>query len=507
MKLRLDGYLEFSDSIEPLKSYFDKIFAKEIDTYLFKKTKVGEVTKIVNWQVDSTDNRKLLLTIEGTNPKPQDVLLRLRNFLRDELGKEHKIGVRNTFVKTYKISYEPEKMPKGKIEVKVPWVKEIESKENELIITLQNLDSTALEDRYIERIIKRVEEKISSMLYGGKAEHWELLWQSEKKKPVWDKDPTAEMEKRGWIKKFDVGVWLHNPISTKILATLRKIAIDEIIEPLGFEEVILPKTTPLDVWMKTGHVPGSSNSFYYVSRPKSLDPAFWEDFADYVKVTQKIPYDMLTTKITAPTAGICFAQCPPLYWYFQKKTIPLDELPLKYFDNSGVSYRWEGGGLHGLDRDSEFHRIELIWIGTKDQTIEIKEQLLEKYKHVFNDILDFEWRMAWVTPWYMQQAGQVGTEESKIKGTIDFESWLPWRGDREKSEWLEFQNLTIAGTKFSDAWKIKTQKGEEVWSGCSGIGLERWMVTLLSQKGLNPEKWPKEFRKRFGKMPRELKLI
>jgi seryl-tRNA synthetase len=116
--------------------------------------------------------------------------------------------------------------------------------------------------------------------------------------------------------------------------------------------------------------------------------------------------------------------------------------------------------------------------------------------------------MAWVTPWYLEQAGQVAEDEDdeKVKGTIDFEAYLPYRGSREDSEWLEYQNLSIIGDKFIRTFNIKAQHGE-LWSGCSGIGLERWAAVFLAQKGLEPKNWPKQFRQRLSELPKGFKIL
>jgi seryl-tRNA synthetase len=153
--------------------------------------------------------------------------------------------------------------------------------------------------------------------------------------------------------------------------------------------------------------------------------------------------------------------------------------------------------------------FEPVYLGTPEQLQELRDQFIERYKFVFNEILELEWRMAWVTPWYLQQAGQVRPEDlqgDKIKGTIDFESYMPYRGSRKESEWLEFQNLSIIGDKFTDAFNIKPQKGE-LWSGCSGIGLERWTAAFLAQKGLKFQDWPEGFQKVVGKLPEGIKLL
>jgi seryl-tRNA synthetase len=106
----------------------------------------------------------------------------------------------------------------------------------------------------------------------------------------------------------------------------------------------------------------------------------------------------------------------------------------------------------------------------------------------------------------MQQSGKIGDKGTQDTGTIDFEAYMPYRGDRKKSEWLEFQNLSILGDKYIKAFNIKAQKSK-LWSGCSGIGLQRWTTAFLAQKGLDPDNWPKEFKKYLGKLPKGIEFL
>ena len=152
--------------------------------------------------------------------------------------------------------------------------------------------------------------------------------------------------------------------------------------------------------------------------------------------------------------------------------------------------------------------MEPVYVGTPEQLLELRKLFLERYTKVFNEILELEWRTAWVTPFYMQQSGGVGVEDERehVKGTIDFEAYLPYRGPREGSEWLEFQNLSIVGDKYTKAFTIRTQRGE-LWSGCSGIGLERWLTAFLAQKGLDPDGWPAGFRRWAEPVPEEFAFL
>jgi seryl-tRNA synthetase len=151
-----------------------------------------------------------------------------------------------------------------------------------------------------------------------------------------------------------------------------------------------------------------------------------------------------------------------------------------------------------------------VYIGTRDQLGELREGMIERYRHVFDRVLDLEWRMAWVSPFYLQQAGVAGGEEegggrpvpdAHREGTIDYEAYLPYRGPREESEWLEFQNLSVLGDRYTSAFNIKSQR-EELISGCSGIGLERWTAVFLAQHGLDPGDWPEGFRAYLPSLPK-----
>jgi len=254
-----------------------------------------------------------------------------------------------------------------------------------------------LQNRIPDRIINLLEEKFQS--YGGKAEHWELLWESARKEPLFNKDPTDEMLQRSWIKHGSSrGQWIYGPEATHLFRTFERIVLDEMMSPLGYREMIFPKLDTWDVWKRSGHAQGVYPEIYFVCPPKTRDPAFWEEVMDYYKVTHEVPLAMIKDKIDYPIGGMCYAQCPTFWGFLQGTTLPNDQLPMKVFDRSGTSHRYESGGIHGIERVDEFHRIEIVWLGTQDQVIAEAERLKECYKRIFEDILELTWRMAWVTP-------------------------------------------------------------------------------------------------------------
>jgi seryl-tRNA synthetase len=488
----------FNNDISSIKKELFN-FIKGFNNKIYQKDKTVEIKDI------NTKKNTLSFNIISKGVyRPHNALLQLKNEISKEFGKKKQIGIREIKIISYKISFELQKKPLK--DITIPFA-DVIFKDKSATIILKELDEEFLKRNYIDRIINRVNEKVINQYYVGKSEFWKAIWQSPEKKPVWDNDPTEEMMKNEWIEQGPTkGKWFYRAQSTAILKTMEKIAIEEVLKPLGFNEVIKSHIVPFNIWLKTGHMEGMPGELYYVVEPATRDTLAWEHFVDLTKITKEVHIDELMKNLSKPKAGICYAQCPIIYWSFKSKTISETSLPILVYDKTAISNRYESGGRHGIERVDEFHRIEPVYIGTREQLLKLRENLLKCYRHVFNDIFDLEWRMAWVTPWYMQQAGKIEDEVSQDTGTIDFEAYMPYRGDRKNSEWLEFQNLSILGDKYIKAFNIKSQKSE-LWSGCSGIGLERWTTVFLAQKGLDPNYWPEGFRKYLDKLPEGIEFL
>ncbi|HEV2316324.1 MAG TPA: serine--tRNA ligase [Thermoplasmata archaeon] len=457
--------------------------------------------KLVEW--DLTGDR-LSLVLESDGARPHQSLLAILRRLGEEMGRREKVGVRGLRVPLYRLRFPLENAPDGPVSLPLPHTLHTEG----TIATLELTDLTeeAVRDNWVDRAVALVQEKVRKQSYRGKEQFWSLLNASPRRELTFRTDPTEAMIARNWVRSGPTkGKWFLGPQAAHLLRTMERIAREEVLGPLGFVEVVQPHHDSFDILLKTGHLEGLPGEFYYVTEPKTRDPAAWERFTDLVKITHQVPAAELAGLVSPPSAVSCYAQCPTIYWWLSGRTLATETLPLKVYDRAAVSNRYESGGRHGLERVDEFHRIEPVYVGYPDQLLKLRERLLERYAYVFDTILELEWRTAWVTPFYMQQAGGVGVEDAteRIKGTIDFEAYLPYRGTREDSEWLEFQNLSIVGDKYTRAFTIKTQKGE-LWSGCSGIGLERWLTAFLAQRGLDPEGWPARFRSYAGALPAEI---
>jgi seryl-tRNA synthetase len=499
MEFKLKAALKCSGSIsgEVNPSETEALVASCNAGILKKGAPPGCGAEIVTWSI--AGDKIGLNIVSDRFVRAHDALLRVKKELGKLLGK-HRIGIRGVEIEEYTIALDWSEGESPKIRT-LPFVKEIKQDDGRLELLLE-VDESALDNRIPDRLIRLLEDKRDAARWKGKSEHWELLFESKEKPFHFDKDPSEEMLQRGWIEHAaGRGQYIYGPQITRIFRAFEQILFDELLQPLNYKEMIFPKFVAWDVWKRSGHAKGIYPEAYYVCTPKTRDPEYWEDVMDYFKVTNEVPVEMIMGKIEN-VGGMCYAQCPPFWVFLQGKILSNETLPIMVFDRSGTSYRYESGGLHGIERLDEFHRVEIVWIGDKQQVIEHSKVLRESYRRIFNDILEIEWREAWVTPWFMAQEGKTGLAELKEVGTVDYEAILPY-----SDKWLEFQNVSVNGDKYPKGFSVKLQSGEELWSGCSGVGLERWAAVFLAQKGLDFDNWPEKFKVVVGELPEVFRFL
>ena len=445
----------------------------------------------------------LTLIIEsGTHVRPHDAVGRLKNFLSQKLGREHHVGVKEVAAPKYEIRFETDEEPKKNVEI--PFASSIRFKGKECILLLEGLSEEFLTRNYVDRMISLVKEKVKYQQYGTRTEHHKIIYDGSDKPLYYDKDPSEELVNRKWVKRTPHrNQFVFGPQVTELAEAVKRAYVDVVYKPLGFVEMMFPKIVDWSIWKKSGHARGlyhgGFNPYFFIT-PKTADPEAWEEVADKIKITGEIPGEDIMELLEPPRGGLAFAQCPPFWTYLEGETVATDSLPIKVFDWSGPTYRYESGGAHGFERVDELHRIESLWVGTEEQVQELNLTLRESFRVLMEDVLELKIRQALVSPWFMEQKG-VLAEEEDTAGTVDFEALLPYDG-----RWLEVQNCSNNGDSYPKAFNVKGQKNA-LASGCAGGSFERYLSAFLAQKGFNPDDWPKGFKKYLGELPDEIKFL
>jgi len=456
-----------------------------------------EGAKIADWKLEK---HGLVAQIEsGGVVRAHAAVIRLRNLLNQELGRKLRVGVKAIKVREFRVSdYALKKKPLDAEGIVISFfVESLRFKGDKAEIVFKDLNEELLENGSVDRLLALLDDKIEAQYYEGKSEIKEFKWASREKKAFYDKDPAVELEARHWIARTRAKAqFVYGPNFTVLVNAFKNLVFEHVYAPLGFREMLFPKFESWDVPKRSGHAKTIYPDAFFVYVPRESNPKVWVKEKDYFRITGEV-YDKEFSEKLAPVGIMSYAQCPPFWNYLSGRTIRDESLPFKTFDWSGPTYRNEAGGTQGISRLEEFHRVETLFLGTPEQVKQTFTELDAALTKFYDGVLDLEFKKFWVTPWFLAQEGKkiLSEKEGEGVGTFDYEFWLPWRGPRETSEYLETQNLSNNGDKYPKGFSVKTQKGE-LWSGCAGTSFERLICSFLSQKGFEAKNWPNEVRDR-----------
>lgn len=481
MRFWLRGEVRFSRKLGEIGEEVDRVL-RGATALLQKgapKGKEAEACRIEEWHIEG-DKLKVKL-VSGRYVRAHDALLRLARRLGEELGKKHRIGVREIKAEEYKIFVPNVSPPKT-----LPIPGEVRAVEGGIELLLGELGEGDLRSRMVDRLLSSLVAEKPRQLAPS------IVREGGPREGGLQQDVCELLTRLGWVREFPGrGQWIFVGPFARLVWLMEELVVEKVASPLGFQEAMFPKLIPLEVMQKMpGYLDGVPEGMFYVC-PPPRDPRAFEGFKTKLGLTKKLPKEELEKIIKNPSYVLAPAQCEPFYEMFSGKMVRLEDLPFKIFDRSGWTYRWEGGGVEGLVRTQEFRRVELVFLGGPEVVIKLRDEALEKSVELAEE-MGLRWRVLEATPFYMRE----GIEKEETVATYDLEIYLPYKND-----WTEVGSYNVHRNKFVRSFGIKECKGREVWTGCCGFGTLRWAVAFLAQHGVEMERWPELVKTRMKQMP------
>lgn len=515
MKFKLNGTITFGKNAEDAKEDVSKFIEEANENILQKglgQTDIKEASKITEWELE--DNELKVVIESGYKIRAHDGLLRLKNPLSQLLGKKYHLGVRKLFINEYNISIPTDEYQfDEKTANSLPQIDSVEINEDSASFVMKDVDESAIKNQIANRIIKKVATKTDNILLDENGEALDITYQlnstpgeiiatSKEFETCFEGDVTEKAMELGWVKSFPgKGQWFYGPKITALERALEQILVEEIIEKLDFQECLFPKLIPIEVVEKMKYLEGLPEGMYYVSAPKR-DPKIFTQFKNDLIINKEVPIDLLKEGLKDPAYVNSAAQCEPFYQFFSHEVIDKTEFPIKFYDKSGWTYRWEGGGSKGLDRVHEFQRIETVWLSNPDEVNSIRDATLEMSHELANKL-----ELQWYTeigddPFYLE-GRKVENRGIEFPDVPKYEMRLKIPG-QEKG--VAVVSANVHGTHFIEGFSIKEAHNDRIWTGCTGFGLTRWVFGFLAQKGFDKENWPELVREKVKsvKVPKVL---
>lgn len=506
LRMHADIIIRFSKDIANAKNSIKDAIEEANTTILVRGITTGqenEAARVTKWEIK---DKILKLSIEsGTLVRATTAALRLNKHLTNLLGKEFKIGSRELRAECIQFSmqskYELDEKLAARITA-IPNILDAEYESGRINVKIDEMTEHDLKNNVPDRLVSRVKDILAK---AGKhaviTEDVLIVKKGTTKQAKFNKDPVQLAIELGWVKEFPgKGQWIYTTPYTQLFEIIKRILIEEVAQNLDFQPFMLPKLIPLEVMKKMpGYLDDIPEGMYYCF-PPPRDPNAFSEFKEKMKITKEISKETLKNSLKDPEYVLAPAQCEAFWQFYGKETLSQDDFPFKLYDASGWTYRWEGGGVEGMVRMHEFQRIELTYLGTPTQIVETRESILERCILVADKFLDMEWRVNASLPfWARAGSADIDIQKSENVPAYDLEIYLPYRGPRDKSEWLEIASCFVHKLKFVDSFSIREVKNRETWTGCTGLGLTRWIAAFLATHGFKPEEWPENIQEKFNK--------
>ena len=180
------------------------------------------------------------------------------------------------------------------------------------------------------------------------------------------------------------------------------------------------------------------------------------------------------------------AACYPLYPLLE------GELPEggRLFDVLGTCFRREPSDDPA--RMQAFHMHEFVHVGTPDSALSFRDGWLARSQQMMADLgLTAEPDIA-NDPFFGRAGAMLAANQRE--SALKFEL-LATVSDRENPTAIVSSNCHL--DHLTVPFGIISAGGGEAHSACVGFGLERIVLGLFAEHGLDPERWPHETRKRL----------
>jgi hypothetical protein len=152
----------------------------------------------------------------------------------------------------------------------------------------------------------------------------------------------------------------------------------------------------------------------------------------------------------------------------------------------GKCFRYESGNMRGLERLWDFSMREVIFFGGKEH---VQKQRLVALERI-GVVLD-RWGLSYQVqtasdPFFIDDFSSQSSFQKAFDLKYEVRADLPYREGAS----VAIGSFNLHHDFFGKSFGISNERGEPVFTGCLGFGLERVVLAFLSQFGLDRAGWP-----------------
>ena len=196
-----------------------------------------------------------------------------------------------------------------------------------------------------------------------------------------------------------------------------------------------------------------------------------------------------TTSLGASDLVLSPAACYPLYPLIASRgCIPAGGL---IFDVAADCFRREPS--RSLDRLQSFRMREFVRMGRPEEIIAFRESWTSRARHLAEE-LALPYSIEVANDPFFGRVGQV-MAVSQIQQALKFELLIPYHGKAQPTACMSFN---YHREHFAQVWGLQDSRDELAHTGCVAFGMDRLVVALFANHGLDVARWPASTRRTLG---------
>ena len=193
-----------------------------------------------------------------------------------------------------------------------------------------------------------------------------------------------------------------------------------------------------------------------------------------------------TTSLAAADLVLSPAACYPLYPLVATRgRLPEGGL---IFDVAADCFRREPS--RSLDRLQSFRMREFVRIGRPEQITAFREGWMNRARQLAEE-LALPYSVDVANDPFFGRVGQI-MAVSQIQQALKFELLIPYYADAKPTACMSFN---YHREHFGQVWGLQDSRAELAHTGCVAFGMDRLVVALFANHGLDPARWPASTRR------------
>ena len=304
-----------------------------------------------------------------------------------------------------------------------------------------------------------------------------------------DKDPLNILRKKKEVVNISSNLYQFQGQFLKIFRGCNKYFFDLAIKKYKAIDQENPLLWPIDLYKKINYLSEfPQQSLFMVGIKKNFRN--YNDFSKKYSKNKKYKTVKIEKKFFKESEyGLQPAVCDNCYYALSNTTDLKDTVYTTY----NKVFRDEKSKKNTLDRLMSFSVRDIMFVGTKDFVLKIRQKLIEdiiKFLKITN--LNCSIEVA-DDPFFTGKANKK-LFQHLFELKYEILAYIPFLKKK-----IAIGSINYHLDTFGDAFNIKShkKKKEKMYSGCIGIGFERLILALYSQHGTDIRHWPNKFKKKL----------